>query len=106
MWKPILAISIGSAAGGLSRWWLGIKLNAVFPTLPPGTLAANVIAGYIIGAAVGVFTQFPGLAPEWRLLVMGVTPQECDRLFARLQAEQVQIFYVKSAVEFGKLGGA
>ncbi|MGN6580146.1 MAG: fluoride efflux transporter CrcB [Bordetella sp.] len=70
MWKPMLAISIGSAAGGLSRWWLGIKLNAIFPTLPPGTFAANVIAGYIIGAAVAVFTRFPGLAPEWRLLII------------------------------------
>ncbi len=70
MWKPILAISIGSAAGGLSRWWLGLRLNALFPTLPPGTLAANLIAGYIIGGAVGLFAQLPGLAPEWRLLVI------------------------------------
>ncbi|PLZ01929.1 fluoride efflux transporter CrcB [Burkholderia sp. WAC0059] len=70
MWKPILVLAIGSIAGGLSRWALGLKLNALFPTMPPGTLAANFIAAYVIGAAVGVFSQIPGLSPEWRLLIM------------------------------------
>ena len=37
-------------------------------------------------------------------IVMAVTPDECDRLFARLQAERVQLFYVKSEVEFGMVG--
>jgi CrcB protein len=70
MWKSVLALAIGSIVGGFSRWWLGLKLNTLFPTIPPGTLAANLIAGYVIGAAVGVFAQFPGLAPEWRLLII------------------------------------
>ena len=38
MWKPILAIAIGSILGGLLRWGLGLKLNALFPHVPPGTL--------------------------------------------------------------------
>jgi len=50
--------------------------------------------------------RFFELADQPVSVVMAVTPEECDRLFARLQAEGVQIFYVKSAVEFGKLGGA
>ena len=52
------------------RWLLGRSLNALFPAIPPGTLAANLIGGYLIGIAVAVFTTLPNLAPEWRLLVI------------------------------------
>jgi fluoride exporter len=70
MWKPILAISLGSALGALLRWLLGMQLNSLFPTVPPGTLAANLIGGYIIGLAVAYFAQAPDIAPEWRLLII------------------------------------
>jgi CrcB protein len=70
MWKSILAISVGSVLGALLRWLLGMQLNTVFPTLPPGTLAANVIGGYIIGVAVAFFATAPDIAPEWRLLII------------------------------------
>ena len=70
MWKPILAIAIGSALGALLRWFLGLKLNSLLPSIPPGTLAANLVGGYIIGAAVAYFAVAPGLAPEWRLLII------------------------------------
>lgn len=70
MWKPIIAIAIGSVLGGLMRWGLGIRLNTLFPDVPPGTLAANMIAGYIVGIALAFFAQAPGLSPEWRLLVI------------------------------------
>lgn len=70
MWKPILAIAIGSALGALLRWFLGLKLNSLLPSIPPGTLTANLVGGYIIGAAVAYFAAAPGLAPEWRLLII------------------------------------
>ncbi len=70
MWKPILAISLGAALGALLRWQLGIKLNSFFPSLPPGTLTANLIGGYIIGLALAYFAQAPGIAPEWRLFII------------------------------------
>lgn len=70
MWKSVLAISIGASAGALLRWVLGNRLNALFPTLPLGTLAANLIGGYIIGAAAAFFAVFSTLAPEWRLLII------------------------------------
>lgn len=70
MWKPILAISLGAALGAVLRWQLGIKLNSIFPSLPPGTLAANLIGGYFIGLAVAYFAQEPNIAPEWRLLII------------------------------------
>lgn len=66
----LLAISLGASLGAIARWLLGIALNGLFPSLPPGTLAANLIGGYLIGLALGLFAQAPGLAPEWRLLVM------------------------------------
>lgn len=70
MWKPIVAISFGAALGALLRWQLGLKLNSIFPVLPPGTLAANLIGGYFIGLAVAYFAQEPNIAPEWRLLII------------------------------------
>jgi len=70
MWKSIVAISVGASAGALLRWWLGDRLNALFPLLPPGTLAANLLGGYVIGAAVAFFATFPAVPAEWRLLVI------------------------------------
>jgi len=70
MWKSIIAIGIGAALGALLRWWLGTKLNSYFPTIPPGTIAANLLGGYIIGAAIAFFSSFGALPPEWRLLVI------------------------------------
>lgn len=70
MLKPILAISLGSALGAVLRWLLGTKLNSLFPAIPPGTVAANLIGGYIIGVAIAYFAQAPEIAPEWRLLIV------------------------------------
>ncbi len=70
MWKPILAIAAGSVLGGLLRWGLGLRLNSLLPSVPPGTLAANLIAGYVVGVAVAFFAQAPNLSPEWRLLII------------------------------------
>jgi CrcB protein len=65
-----VAVGAGAAIGAWLRWWLGIVLNPVFPTLPLGTLAANLIGGYLIGVAVAVLSHFEALPPEMRLLVV------------------------------------
>ena len=70
MWRSIVAISVGSSLGALLRWWLGTQLNTDFPAIPPGTLAANLIGGYIIGLAIAFFATYSSLAPEWRLFVI------------------------------------
>jgi len=70
MWKSIVAICVGASLGALLRWWLGARLNSHFPTIPPGTLAANLIGGYVIGMAVAFFASFPALPPEWRLFII------------------------------------
>jgi len=70
MSKSIAAICIGASLGALLRWWLGNRLNSYFPAVPPGTLAANLIGGYIIGVGIALFAWFPAIAPEWRLFLI------------------------------------
>ena len=69
----VIAICLGACVGALSRWQLGLWLNpstASAGLLPWGTLAANLIGGYAVGVALGVFAQQAALAPEWRLFVI------------------------------------
>jgi CrcB protein len=70
MWKSIVAISLGASCGALLRWWFGTRLNAIFPSIPLGTLAANLVGGYIVGAAIALFASTSAVAPEWRLFVI------------------------------------
>lgn len=70
MLKAIAAISLGASLGAVLRWQLSLALNLLFPLLPLGTLAANLIGGYLIGIAVAWFALNPAVAPEWRLLII------------------------------------
>lgn len=70
MTLSIVAISVGASLGALLRWFLGTKLNALFPSIPPGTLTANLVGGYLVGIAVAYFSSHPSLPPEWRLLIV------------------------------------
>jgi fluoride exporter len=67
---PILAVFGGAGFGALLRWRLGIWLNPVFPTVPLGTLAANLVGGFLIGVFGAWFSHDPGISPETRLLVI------------------------------------
>ncbi len=66
----LIAIALGAATGAWLRWGLGLWFNPLLPQLPLGTLAANVVGGYLIGLAVAFFELHQGLAPEWRLLII------------------------------------
>ena len=68
-WLGFFAVGVGAALGAWARWGLGILLNPVFPTLPLGTLAANLTGGLLIGLTMGALSHFEALAPEIRLLV-------------------------------------
>jgi fluoride exporter len=70
MIPALLAIGSGAALGAILRWLLSNWLNALFPSLPPGTLVANLVGGYLIGVALAVFTQQSGWPAEWRLFVV------------------------------------
>jgi CrcB protein len=66
----IFAISIGAALGALARWGLGLALNGLFPAIPPGTLAANLIGGYMVGLALPVLMAHPEWGAAWRLFIV------------------------------------
>jgi len=70
MGMAVLAVAVGGGVGALARWMLSYQLNAYFPAIPPGTLAANIIGGYIVGFAIAFFASRPEIAPEWRLLII------------------------------------
>ncbi|MCB1932693.1 MAG: fluoride efflux transporter CrcB [Candidatus Accumulibacter sp.] len=70
MWKSVFAIALGAALGAVLRWQLGMRLNSLFPTIPPGTLLANLVGAYLIGLAIAFFSSFSALSPEWRLLII------------------------------------
>ncbi len=70
MIKTIFAISAGASIGAVLRWFLGTKLNHIFPNLPLGTLSANLIGGYLIGFFIAFFAQNSSITPEWRLFII------------------------------------
>ena len=65
----MLAICIGASLGALARWGLGLWLSPG-GLLPWGTLAANLVGGYLIGVAIAAFQAMPQLDPVWRLLLI------------------------------------
>lgn len=69
----VLAVCIGASFGALARWRLGLWLNPLAASgigLPWGTLAANLIGGYLIGICVAVFQTLPNIDPVWRLALV------------------------------------
>jgi fluoride exporter len=66
----VLSISAGASLGALLRWALAGRFNPLHPQLPIGTLAANLIGGYLIGVAVAIFADMPQLSPQMRLFVI------------------------------------
>jgi CrcB protein len=66
---PVIAICIGASLGALARWGLGLWLNPVV-LLPIGTLAANLLGGYLVGICVAVFGALPQFDPVWRLALV------------------------------------
>ena len=86
----VLAVGLGAALGAWLRWMLSASLNPVAPALPMGTLAANLIGGYLVGVAVAYFAANASIAPEWRLFCItgflgGLTT------FSTFSAESVQL---------------
>ncbi len=68
MW-PVIAICLGASAGALARWGLGLWLSPG-GVIPWGTLAANLIGGYLVGIAVALFQAMPQIDPVWRLALI------------------------------------
>lgn len=67
--NAVLAICIAACIGALLRWQLAEWLNPG-SLVPWGTLAVNLIGGYLVGVCVGVFAARPELDPVWRLALI------------------------------------
>ena len=66
----VIAVGAGAALGAWLRWGLSVAFNHVAPNLPLGTLASNLIGGYLVGVAVEVLVNHSLLTPEWRLFII------------------------------------
>ena len=66
----IVAVGAGAAVGAWMRWGLSAWLNPRLPHFPLGTLAANLIGGYLVGFAVAYFGARHEIAPEMRLFAI------------------------------------
>ena len=64
------AICVGASLGAALRWLLASRLNSKFPSLPPVTLVANLLGGFLIGMAVAFFANHPSLPSQWCLLIV------------------------------------
>lgn len=89
-----VAVGVGAAVGAWCRWVLGIFLNPLFTSLPLGTLSANLLGGYLVGVAVGVFHLNSGLPAALKLLIItgflgGLTT------FSTFSAEVMERFLVQ-----------
>ncbi len=89
-----IAVGGGAAVGAWLRWGLGVALNPIFPTVPLGTLAANLCGGFLMGVAVHVFSTHSAAPPAARLALMtgflgGFTT------FSTFSAEVVDLFVRK-----------
>ena len=70
MFAGLAAVGAGAALGAWLRWGLSTWLNPRMPMFPLGTLAANLVGGYLVGLAIAWFAQYPELPVAWRLLVI------------------------------------
>jgi fluoride exporter len=66
----VLGVGIGAALGAWARWGLAAALNSRFAALPLGTLAANLIGGFLIGMALEWFSRHGSWSEEARLFVV------------------------------------
>jgi fluoride exporter len=93
----LLAVFLGAGVGACLRYALGETLNHWLPQMPLGTLAANLVGGYLVGVAVAFFAWRTDLSMLWRLAVItgllgGLTT------FSTYSAEVVNAFVRGDAV--------
>lgn len=68
--QAVLTLCVGASLGALARWQLSLWLSHSGALVAWGTLAANLIGGYLVGVCMGVFQQMPELDPGWRMLLV------------------------------------
>lgn len=68
-WLGLAAVTGGAALGAALRWWLSVALNHLSPSIPSGTLLANLMGGLLAGMAMAWMLRYPELSPAWRLFI-------------------------------------
>ncbi|MGR4049162.1 fluoride efflux transporter CrcB [Kosakonia cowanii] len=69
MLQLLLAVFIGGGTGSVARWLVSMKLNPVHQLIPLGTLTANLIGAFIIGAGLAWFNRMTHIDPVWKVLI-------------------------------------
>jgi CrcB protein len=65
--QSVACIAIGAIVGALLRWKVGEYYNPLFPTLPLGTLAVNLLGSFLMGAAIFLTAEHSFFSPHLRL---------------------------------------
>ena len=98
--SAFLAVAVGAVLGAWLRWGLSTWLNPIAPSLPLGTLTANIGGGYMIGFLVAYFAANASLPPEWRLAsITGFLGALTT--FSTFSAESVQLLQSARYLEAG-----
>ena len=63
----LFAVFVGAGLGACARHGLNEALHRWSPQLPLGTLAANLIGGYLVGVGIAFLSWRSDLSPLWRL---------------------------------------
>jgi len=95
--QVLIAVFIGGGTGSVLRWWLGMKFNPLHHAIPVGTLTANLLGAFIIGAGLAWLNRLTDIDPVWKLLI---TTGFCGGLttFSTFSAEVV---FLLQAGRFG-----
>ena len=67
--KSFLAVGVGAAAGAWLRWAFSLVLNPLFPPVPLGTLASNLVGGFLMGVVLALVARHEDMSPALRLLM-------------------------------------
>ncbi len=69
MYASLFAIAIGSVLGGWLRWFVSLRLNHLYPNIPLGTVAVNLLGGFVIGFAISYFAN-ANISPAYKLFIV------------------------------------
>ena len=90
--SALIAVAVGAVLGAWLRWFLVGELNAVLPSLPLGTLIANIGGGLAIGFVIAWLAADPQIHPNLRLfLVTGFLGALTT--FSSFSAESLQLLH-------------
>ena len=97
-----LIVGFAATIGAWLRWIIGYLLYVLYPGLPLGTLAVNLLGGFLIGLSIAYFqATTPTLSEELKLFINigflgGLTTFSAytSEIFSLLQKGEVQTSFL------------